>query len=68
VNYAPMRKSELNQVEGTTKTKNNINRNRQKNNINRNRQKITLIEIVENDMSSKELTKSMTSNRIEWQK
>jgi hypothetical protein len=51
---APVRKSELIQVEGTKKG--------------RGRPKITLIEVVKNDMLIKKVTESMTSDRIEWRK
>ena len=34
----------------------------------RGRPKLTLIDIVKNDMSINEVTKSMTSDRIEWRK
>ncbi len=48
---APVRKSELIQVEGTKKCSV--------------RSKIILIEIVKNEMSMKKITESMTSNKIE---
>ena len=51
----PVRKSKLIQVEGTKKGKR--------------RPKITLIEVIKkNDMSIREVTWSMTSDRIEWRK
>jgi hypothetical protein len=49
---APVRMSELIQVEGTES---------------RGRPKITLI-VVKNDMSIKKIRESMISNRIKWQK
>ena len=49
-----MRKSELIEVEIMKKS--------------RERPKITLIEVIKNDMSIKEVTKIMTSDYIEWQK
>ena len=48
----PVRKSELIQVKGTKKV----------------RLKIALVEVIKKDMSVREATESMTSNRIEWRK
>ena len=50
-NNAPLRKSELIQVEGTRKKIKIKNNDNKKN---------------KNNMSIKEITKSMTSDRIEW--
>ena len=51
---ALIRKSELNQVEGTKKG--------------RGRPKITLLAVVKKDVSIKEVTKAMTADRIECKK
>jgi murein L,D-transpeptidase YafK len=49
-----MRKSELIQVEGTKKD--------------RGKQKITLIKVINKNMSIKNILENMNSNRIEWRK
>ena len=50
----PVRKSEFIQVKGTKKG--------------RGRPKITLVEVIKNDMSIKEVTQCMTLDGIEWWK
>ena len=54
VTNAPIRKSELAQVEGMKKS--------------RGRPKITLIEVIKMEMSIKGVIKSMTLDRVEWRK
>ena len=49
---APVRKSELIQVEGMKKG--------------RGRPKIILVQVIKKDMTIKEVTKSMTIDRVEW--